>query len=278
MNIYKNFSKNPFTLFLFLIFITVLSSCSSSPAVSDYPPTAVPADEIAKFENDLKSARLNQLDVLSPDNFRVAEDSLEEAKNNFLKGKNPQQTLHKVAVGRAYLMKAQSISNNTRISVDDAIVAREAALKANARTYFSREFKNVDKHLASITSAYEKNKTNSISLASNKLKEKYRDLELRSISEKHLSESRYTIALAKKENAHKYAPRTLAIAESKLNETQLYINENPYATKEIILKARETRNAANRALNVNRFAKSTDKVSTEEIALLMEKEREKIKP
>ena len=109
-----------------------------------------------------------------------------------------------------------------------------------------------------------------------KLQNKYLELELRAIKEKHLGESRETISLAKKEKALKFAPRTLAIAEKSYLDTEAYITANRHNTIAIEARAAETKEAAIHALNINRTAKGTDKISSEETALAIEKERMRV--
>jgi OOP family OmpA-OmpF porin len=255
--------------------LTAVVACSSKPVVRDFPPTATPAEEITNLEKDLNIARAKQVDVLSPKNFKEAEDSLEDAKNKFLNGKDSQMTLHKVAVGRAYLVNANNVAEVARENVQDVIAAREAALKAEAPSYFNKEFKNADENFAIVTKDIEKNKMTAIAKERPKLQQRYLDLELRAIKEKNLKESRDIISLAKLENAEKYAPRTLAIAQKSYNDTEAYIKANPHETLEIKTRAKETKDAAYHAFNINRTAKGTAKISSEEIAILLVQERDR---
>lgn len=265
MNLLKNF--------LFVTILTAIIACSSKPIVRDFPPTAGPAEEIANLEKDLNTAKDNQVDVLSPVNFKEAQDSLEDAKKKFLNGKDSQLTLHKVAIGRAYLINANNVSLIARENIEDVIDAREAALKADAPTYFSLDFKNADKDFAVVTKDLEKNKMNTVAKERSSLQGKYLDLEVRAIKEKNLKESRDIITQAKKENAEKYAPRTLAIAEKNYTDTEAYITANPHDKEEISDRVKETKDAAVHAYNINRTAKGTSKVSSEEIAILIDQER-----
>jgi predicted small lipoprotein YifL len=80
MNIFKPFKKNIFKSFLLITILTAVVACSSKPVVRDFPPTATPAEEITNLEKDLNIARAKQVDVLSPKNFKEAEDSLEKIR------------------------------------------------------------------------------------------------------------------------------------------------------------------------------------------------------
>jgi OOP family OmpA-OmpF porin len=263
---------NPIKQFFMATLFIMIASCSSKPVIHEYPPSASPADEIASLEKDLNIAKDKQIDILSPKNYKEAKDSLVEAKKNFLDGKDSQKTLHQVATSRAYLNSAKSVADIARDKMEDVIESRQLAIEADAKTYFNKDLKRIDEDLAEVTRAIEKNKMHS-SKENLKLQQKYTDLEIKSIQEKHLRTSRELIIQAKNENAKKYAPRTLAAAEKSYNDTEFYIKMNPHNTIEITDRARATNNAANHVFNINRVAKNTSKVSSEEMAILVEKEK-----
>lgn len=272
MNVLNKYKKK----FLLIALLTGAIACSSRPVVTEFSPTASPSEEIANLENGLKKASEGQVDILSPKNFREAQEALNDAKENFRKGKDSQVTLREVALGNAYLSSANSVANLARENTEGVVAAREAALRANAPAYFEKEFEETDRDFTQLTKDIEKNKLTRIAKVRPKLQGKYLELELKAIKEKNLRESRNVIALAKKEDAKKFAPRTLAIAEKSFSDTEEYITANRHNETGIQMHAKETREAANHALNINRIAKGSDRVSSEEMALAMEKERQRV--
>ena len=271
----KSFLTLPKSL-LMTAALTALTACSSGPVVQDFPVTASPSEEISKLDGDIASARTNQVDVLSPKNFKEAHEALEDAKEMNAKGKDAKDTLREVAVGRAYLTNANAVADVARGNIEDVIAARQAAITAGAPTYYDKQFAKADEDFKDVTEDIEKNKLGKVAKERPELQEKYLELELMAIKEKHLGESRDTIALAKKEKAEKFAPRTLAIAEKSYKDTEAYITANRHNTAVIESRAAETKQATQHALNINRTAKGTDKVSSEETALAMEQERQKV--
>lgn len=262
-----------------LLFVTLLFSiaaCSSGPVVQEFPSNATPTEEIARLEEEIRTAQQNQVDILSPKNFREAKASMEDAKRNASKGKDPVDTLHYVAVGRTYLSDANTTAAVARGNIEEVVDARRVAINAGAASYFPREFESADIEFALVTKDIEKNKFQRASEKRSELQEKYLALELKAIKEKYLGESRDIISLAKKEKAKKYAPKTLAIAEKQYISTEAYIKANRHDKKSIEKRAEETRAAAMHALNINRTAKGSDKVSSEEMALALERERSKV--
>ena len=268
--------KNTKRLLLLATVLTVAAACSSKPVVQDFPVTAVPSEEISKLENEMKTAETNQVEVLSPKNYKEAREALDDAKKSYSKGKDAEDTLKKVALSKAYLNNANTVAEVARGNIEDVIAARQAAVTAGAPSYFGKQFGKADKELADVTEDIEKNKLTKASKERSELQAAYLELELMAIKEKHLGESRNTIALAKKEKSEKFAPRTLAAAEKSYKDTEAYITANRHNTTEIETRAAETKQAAMHALNINRTAKGTDKVSSEETALTLEAERNRV--
>ena len=190
--------------------------------------------------------------------------------------KDADKTLHEVALGRAYLINANNVASTARDNMEDVISARQAAVVAGAANWYSKDMKNVDEDFMDVTENIEKNKMGDISKDRKKLQERYLALELMAIKEKHLGESRDALSAARKEKAEKFAPRTLAVAEKSYLDTEAYITANRHNTAAIEARAAETKTAAINAVNINRTAKGTDKVSSEETALAMEKERQRV--
>lgn len=271
----KSFPKLHKTLILATV-LTAAAACSSDPVVQDYPVTANAQEEVTNLENNIKTAQENQVDVLSPKNFKEAHEALEDAKKMHSRGKDANKVLHEVAIGNAYINNANAVAEVARGNIEDVIAARQAAISAGAPSYFGKEMERADEDFKDVTKDIEKNKLSSVTKERKKLQEKYLALELKAIKEKHLGESKKTISLAKKEKAEKFAPRTLAIAEKSLVDTEAFITANRHNTTAIEAHAAETKEAAMHALNINRTARGTDKVSSEETALAIEKERMRV--
>ncbi len=250
--------------------LTSVAACSSKPVVQDFAPSAIPGEEIAILERDVKAGEEAQLAVLSPKNFKEAKESLEDAQKNYSKGKDPQDTLHKVAEGKAYLAMANSVADVARSNIEDVVAARQAAVAAGAAGYYTKELAKIDDDLTDVTRDFEKGDTKDAQEDRKELQAAYLDLEVKSIREANLKVSRKTIDLAIKEGAKKYAPSTLAAAEKSYKDSEAFILANRRNTAEIASRAVETKSAADKVLRINRTAKGTDKVASEEVALTLE--------
>lgn len=271
----KSVSNLPKTLLLATV-LTAVSACSSKPVVQDFPATANPTEEITNLEQDVKTAESGQVNVLSPKNFKEAHEALEDAKKMNLKGKDAEDTLHKVALGKAYLNNANAVAEVARNNVEDVINAREAAVVAGAPSYFGKEFKNADEDFTDLTKDIEKNKLSGVAKERAELQQTYLDLELKAIKEKHLKDSRDGIKTAKKEKAEKFAPRSLAVAEKSFADTEAYITANRHNTYGIETRAKETSVAVEHAININRISQNQKNLPPEELALMLEQEKMRV--
>jgi len=130
--------------------LTAAAACSSGPVVQDYPVTANAQEEVTNLENNIKTAQANQVDVLSPKNFKEAHEALDDAKKMHSKGKDTNKVLHEVAVGNAYLANANAVADVARGNIEDVISARQAAIAAGASSYFCKEMKKADENFKDV--------------------------------------------------------------------------------------------------------------------------------
>lgn len=271
----KSLSSSKRNLILATI-LTTVSACSSGPVVQDFPNTANPTEEIANLENEVTQAQANQVDVLSPRNFEEAHEALSDARKMNSKGKDAEDTLHKVAIGNAYIRDANSVAEVARNNAWEVIKARESAIAAGAPNYFGKQFEEADQDFKDLTEDIEKNKLSSVPKERAELQKQYLDLELMSIKEKHLKNSREGIKTAKSEKALKFAPRTLAIAEKNYADTEAFITANRHNTTAIKARANDTWASVEHAININRISQNQKNLPPEELALMIEQEKMRV--
>ena len=265
--------KNSLTTVAVLALFASINSCSHGPTVQDYPDTANAAVEVHSLETDVSAASANQVNVLSPRNFEKARDTLSSAKKSLDNQKDPKDTLHLVAVGHAYLARSNEFAQTARSNLEDVVVARGDAIKAGAPGYATAEFRDADQNLKDVTSDIEKNDLRAAATNRSNLQAAYLALELKSIKETCLGQSRETIALAIQEGAKDFAPRSLAIALKSATDTDAFINANRHDSEQLIIRTNNTMEAANHLLKITRNSKSSKKTSSEDNALQMEGEQ-----
>lgn len=255
----------------------LLGGCSTVPGVQEFAATANSAEEVPRFAADMKVAVERQVDALSPSAFSDAQDALQSASADEKKSRSSKDILHKVAVGRAHLSRANRIADISRANMEDVVAARQAAIIAGAAQTVPDQFSRADENLRALTSRIEENDLSEVSASRPVLQAEFLDVELQAIKLSNLGFARATIAQAKKEGADDYAKRSLAIAEKKSVDTEAFITANRHNTIAVKLRSEDTVNAANHLLKITRASKAGTKVSPEETALRMENEQEKSK-
>ncbi len=271
----KNINRSTKAFFLTSL-AAGLVACSHGPTVQEFADTASPNDEVAKLATEMNTALANQVNVLSPHNFKEAQESLQDAKKSLDKQHSAKDILHDVAQGHAYLNRASEFTQLAHINIEDVVIARQQALTAGAPELFAKDFRKADDSLIDVTSDIEKNELKEAVANRSPLQLRYLALELQAIKQAKLGPSREIIANAKKEGAKDFAPRSLAIAEKSVSDTDAFITGNRHDTAEITARTVKTRSSAEHLLKITRDSKSGKKTSSEELALRMENEQNKV--
>jgi OmpA-OmpF porin, OOP family len=257
--------------------VSFLASCSHTPAIQEFSDTADASAEVTQLENDMARDMREQVDVLAPTNFKKASNSLSSARKSLDQQKDSKDTLHLVAVGRAYLNRANVYAGVAHTNLESVIVARRDALTAGASRFFSDDFTRADRQLTRVTEDLEDNDTEDAIEHRGELQSSYMALELRAIKETALSGSRAAIESAKTEGAAEYAPMSLAIAQKSLADSDAFINANRHSPKAVAARSAETRRLSDHLLKITQEARAAKKVSPEEAALRSEAAANRIK-
>ena len=263
--------------------------CASNLKPVEFAADADPNAEIARLEQDLKSARAEQTDMTSPKSFKMAEKYLAEAHENRADGDSARDILKEVGLGRAALNRAQKAQEITQKEFSDIMLAREGTLAAGAATFQERDLKKADSDLRSLTEDYESqaltqwDKGNEIYGFSgtsqskrDSLKKEYARIELESLTSKHLGRAKGMIEMAEKNKASSYAPKSLDMARTKYKDAETVISNNRQDIGAIEMAAREADMEAEKLLRVTNTARSAKGLSSEDIALDIENKKDAI--
>lgn len=256
-------------------FLAGIGGYGSAPKVQEFSDTANSAAEVQRLSQHMKTAIENQVDLLSPSAFQEADKALRSAIRDQEQGKDRKDILHAVALGRAQLNRANQSAEIARNNMEEVVAARRTAIRAGASQFFADDFKKADAHLRDVTSKIEDNDLDDVAQNRGKLQTEYLDLELKAIQQANLGSVRAAIAEAVKEGAKDYAEQSLAIAEKKANDTEAFIVANRRQTDAIKWRSKNAMDAANHLLKITRASKAAKNLTSEEIALLLEKEQSK---
>ncbi|MGE0614600.1 MAG: OmpA family protein [Bacteriovoracia bacterium] len=266
---------------VFATFAVIMGTqaCSHTPTVTEFPATASAVDETARLKKDLEEARLRQVNVLSPNHYADAQDALADAQAELKQPKSDQDSrdaLHSVAMGRAYLDLATRTAAIGEKNLEPVLAARRQALTAKAPQYFEDDFRRVDGDLRDVGEDLEDRELQSAMDRRDELQAAFLDLELRALQEGAVGQAERLTEKARDEDARRFAPRTLAIAEKNIEDTRAYIFGNRHDQAGIERRATETLASAQHALKITREAKATNSTSPEDTALRLESERNRL--
>lgn len=228
-----------------------------------------PQELINRLDNEVARARTNQVNVLSPGWFNEAEASLNEAKRALDQGEELQKIFDNVANGRAQLGQAEEISKISKMTLPEAIKGRDLARKAGAAN-LGKEYTEAEEQFLKLTRAIEKDNLKYAQKNQTRVTELFRNLELRAIKITTLGEVRSLLRLAAKQDAAEIAPKSYAIAQKKLVETDAFITKNPYAKEKMHQLASEALFYARRLLEVMKQCQQIQTMQPEQITLWVE--------
>ena len=267
-----NMLHNIMAICVFMVLtIALVPGCSSEPKRVSMPASANANEEINLVATELKEAKQNQLDVLSPRNFDKAQDYYAKAREQREKNKDNSEVLKSVGMARAYLNLASEHSERAKSSAAGVLRAREDAIAANAPTLVPKAFAKADHEFKEETYDAEKNRASIRASKRADLQRNYLDLQVEAIKVAQLAPVANSIDLAKKHGARRYAPKTLASAEAKYDLAANVIEtdrNNKAAIDEASMSARKE---ATKLMNVTAIAKN--RKASEDVALELNSRR-----
>ncbi|MBW1754279.1 MAG: OmpA family protein [Deltaproteobacteria bacterium] len=239
-----------------------------STTMSENPTEQI--EQINSLDNDLKNARNNQIDVLSPQWFAKAEKSFNNAIKDHNRGAALSDISKNIAQSRAELKRAEDFAKVARTSLSKVINERKLA-RASGAAKMGKDYVKVEGQFLDLMRSVENNKLKSARKKEAKVINSFRQLELRAIKEQALGEVRKLLKQAKKENARKFAPDSYALATNKLEATDAFISKHPYEKEKMLEKANDALFEAWRCIRVTRQSKKVKTMRPEQITLWYEK-------
>ena len=229
-----------------------------------------PTEQINRLNNDLQTARNNQIYVLSPTWFAKSEASFNSAVKDRNRGAALADILNNVAQSRAQLKQAQKVADIANTSLPRIIKRRKLA-RASGAPKLGKDYADAEEQFTDLMKAVENNNLRWAKKNETKVARAFFELELRAIKEQTLGEVRKLLKQAEKENAKKFAPSTFALATNKLKETDAFISKNPYSKEIMLEKANNALFEAWRSIQITRQSKKVKTMRPEEITLWYEK-------
>jgi outer membrane protein OmpA-like peptidoglycan-associated protein len=246
--------------------IALMASCSSEPKVSDFQSNADPQVELEHLNSNLEQARAHQVDVLAPENYKLALQSRDQAVNDRASDHDQKPVLHSIALAQAYLDIANRNADTAIGILKTPVEARQDAIAANAMNFEKDKMIANDHLLMRVTHRIEEGNTADAASMSVAIEASYRNIEMRSIQQEHLGAAEKEVDEAKNEGAKKLTPDTLKWAELQMQNSRAVISANPHDASAISRAQSYAETASARLLKMVRDAKGSKAQNPEQLA------------
>jgi OOP family OmpA-OmpF porin len=207
--------------------LSLITACSSAPKGQQLSADTDVNQALEQTQAQLDQARANNLEILAPENFEKAEENMKDARQALAKGKSKETILKEVAETRAWLAQAQQKGDIVTAAAKGLPDARSGAIKAQANTYFPKEFAKLEKETLDVSEDAEGGDIEKLNKEADQLTSKYHQLEVRAVTKAKLGNAEANIQAAEKANAKRKAPQTWQAAQTQYNAANQMIINNP---------------------------------------------------
>lgn len=218
------------------LLIATLSGCATQKVLTEQEMfESNPA--LAQAKKSIELAAQGNLALYAPVQLKSAENSykeaLRQAQNNDPKADNSaHQVIANVEAAEKQAVKAKYI-------FEEVFNARERAIKVKASSATPEAFENAETELASILALLEIGDDEKAKRDINALRNKYLDIELKSLKRNMLSVAEKALANAKKNDVKKIAPKTIAMAEDEYRLALATLEADRTATQKANIHANQ---------------------------------------
>ncbi len=168
--------------------------------------------------------------LLAPTNYERGQRDYLEADRDLARGRNLARVRASLAAAADYFAKAQGAAEIARITLAAVIKTRDDALKAQAHNFASALWTKAEREFNGAMTRLEAGDIKLARVRAADAEATYRDAELAAIKSQYLSQTRALLAQAEQSRVQRYAPVTLAKAESLLARAEQQLTENRYDT------------------------------------------------
>jgi outer membrane protein OmpA-like peptidoglycan-associated protein len=266
-NMESKVMKKQSCLFIIGLLLTFISACATPQPTT--VPSADPDQLVGQLEQNLATARANQVNVLAPGFFDKAQASFNRAKKALDRGANLSTIVRFINAGNASLNKAEEIAQISRTILGDANDAREKALKAGADK-LGGPFNRVNAQYLRLTKAIENDNLSYAQKNAAKVQAAFHEVEIVAIKNAALGNARRMMVDAEETKIPKTAPQAYRDALQTLSETETYIDQNPYEHKTIRQKAANAEFMAQRMISISESSNKFEQMAPESAAIYLE--------
>ena len=189
----------------------------------------------AQTDEALKAANEARANVLAPKNYGDAAAYYRSAEDKLKRGKSIESIKKDLDDAAQSMRKAVEATRIAGVTLASAIQARNDAEEADAAKYAAKQWRDAEVKFASAAKRLEEGNVNSARSRGNDAEELFRVAELAAIKANYLDEARRLIKQADDDRVDRYAPKTLAKAESLLTKLRALDNRFNFGETEYML-------------------------------------------
>ena len=184
----------------------------------------------AEAEQQLATAQAAEAPLLAPNSYERGLDAYQDAEQDFARGRSTERIQSRLQTAMEALGEAIEASNIAGITLAALIKTRDDARNANAPTFAAEQWGEAEELFVSAAERLENNQLSAARERSDEAEVIFRDAELTAIKAQYLSDTRALLAEANQLRVERFAPQTLARAESLLQQAEHELGENRYDT------------------------------------------------
>ncbi len=265
-------------LLSFIIGTSLFVGCSHQDVKkADLPDNANAAQEIQKLEANLGEAKSRNVDLLAPAHFKKSEKYFKEAQEDFQDKDSNSKILESVAYSKSYLSKSEELAATSRKYLSTVVESRQAAVQAQAETYYPKDLRVLDNDLRDLASEYESGKKTPVSSEDvSELRQNYALLQAKAMKSALLGHANALITNAKKDGAKKYVPNVLEQADGAYSNAEMVIDKDINNQARLQAAVAVANEQAERVSQLTIVARDSKNESPEQIALAIENKNKEI--
>lgn len=215
------------------------------------------------------AAQAANADYLAPKSYDAGQKYYVRAEKRLDKGSSVESIKVDLDKATQYFQTATKATDLANLTLPDAIKARSDAISAESSQYAPSEWKKADDVFRRAAIQLENGDINDARNNGDRAQNLYREAELIAIKANYLGGAKALLQQARKDGAHKYAPKTYAKAESLIAEAEKSLTESRYDTDVPRSLAKEAKYKTAHSIYITNFTKESrsKNLSTEDLIL-----------
>ncbi|MGB5457323.1 MAG: OmpA family protein [Gammaproteobacteria bacterium] len=246
----------------------IMGGCATSQPKLTQEQILTQYAQVSSLDSAVKLSRSKGAELLAPESFSMALDSLESAMGAARNNKKDEAN-RAAAEGLKRIQKVDRNVDSNRKILSEVVSARERAITAGVMTLQAEKLAELDEDLIATTTLLENGNVEKAKQRRPKLIEGYTQLELTALKQGTSDLAESAIANAKEQGAKKYAPKTLAQAEDEMALAVTILDADRTQTEKADVHAKRARWLAEKSAAITETVKDFDRrdYSMEDVVL-----------